>query len=189
MLNIQKTKKENVSRRIAGLSGKTKSVFFYFIIALIFSFCSNAQNSKEPWTEKQLMQPAELANILNNSASKKPIIYSIGPAGLIKNAIDIGDAHEAENLEKLKAKVSKLPPNADIVIYCGCCPFDKCPNIRPAFKLLNEMKFTNHKLLNLPQNLKVDWIDQGYPMNKAQEHTEGHPSKSAQSPSKLTVQK
>jgi hypothetical protein len=144
---------------------KTKSVIFSLILSLIYSSFSNAQNSTEPWTEKQLMQPAELANILNDPASNKPVIYSIGPAGLIKNAIDIGDAKEAENIEKLKVKLSKLTKDADIVIYCGCCPFDKCPNIRPAFKLLNEMRFANHQLLNLSQNLKVNWIDLGYPMN------------------------
>ena len=43
-------------------------------------------------------------------------------------------------------------------------PYKNCPNVRPAFTLLNEMKFTNHKLLDLPANLKVDWIDKGYPM-------------------------
>ena len=53
----------------------------------------------------------------------------------------------------------------NIVIYCGCCPFKDCPNIRPAFSLLNSMKFTNHKLLNLPLNLKTDWINHGYPMS------------------------
>jgi thiosulfate/3-mercaptopyruvate sulfurtransferase len=35
------------------------------------------------------------------------------------------------------------------------------PNIRPAFKLLTEMEFTHFKLLNLPHNLKTDWIDRG----------------------------
>ncbi|HCS20823.1 MAG TPA: hypothetical protein DIW47_09730 [Bacteroidetes bacterium] len=55
--------------------------------------------------------------------------------------------------------------DAEIIIYCGCCPFSDCPNIRPAFEVLNELKFTNPKLLNLPKNLKADWIDKGYPMN------------------------
>lgn len=111
------------------------------------------------------MNPADLAKILNDSASKKPYLFSIFYGG-IKNSIDIGPANEKGNLEKLKKQLSNLPKDADIVIYCGCCPFKDCPNIRPAFKLLNEMKFTNHKLLNLSHNLKVDWIDKGYPMNK-----------------------
>ncbi len=68
------------------------------------------------------------------------------------------------NLLKWKNELQKLPRNTDIVIYCGCCPFEHCPNIRPAFKLLNDMGFTNQKLLNLSHNLKADWIDKGYPI-------------------------
>jgi thiosulfate/3-mercaptopyruvate sulfurtransferase len=48
-----------------------------------------------------------------------------------------------------------------IVFYCGCCPFNHCPNVRPAFKVLKQMGFTNFKLLNLPENLKVNWINIG----------------------------
>jgi thiosulfate/3-mercaptopyruvate sulfurtransferase len=38
------------------------------------------------------------------------------------------------------------------------------PYIRPAMALLKNMQFSNYKLLNLPQNVKVDWIDKGYPI-------------------------
>jgi hypothetical protein len=31
---------------------------------------------------------------------------------------------------------------------------------------LNDMGFKNHKLLNIPQNIKVDWIDKGYAVKK-----------------------
>ena len=134
------------------------------IISGIYAFNQLAQTND--WTEKQLMPPAELANALKNPSAKKPIIYNIGPAGHIPYSVEIGDTKETENLQKLKQQLTKLSKDTAIVIYCGCCPFDKCPNIRPAFKLLNDMKFTNHKLLNLPQNLKVDWIDKGYPLNE-----------------------
>lgn len=120
---------------------------------------------KEPWKKEQLMEPADLAKIINDSNAKKPIIYSVGPGGDITGSIEMGPAKEKENLDKLKAALSKLDKDAAIVVFCGCCPFEHCPNIRPSFELLNEMKFTNHKLLNLPHNLKVDWIDKGYPMN------------------------
>lgn len=142
-----------------------KTKYFLILLFSIATFVFAFQNG-EPWTEKQLMNPADLTKILNDKTSTKPIIYSIGPAGLIKNSIEIGSAKEKENLEKLKKELSQLPKDTAIVIYCGCCPFKDCPNIRPAFKLLNEMKFTNHKLLNLSHNLKVDWIDKGYPMNE-----------------------
>lgn len=122
------------------------------------------QHEQEPWTKNQLLEPSELAKTVNDAKSVKPLIYSIGPGGDIKGSIEMGPAQEKVNLEKLKAALEKLPRNSEIVIYCGCCPFEHCPNIRPAFKLLNDMKFTNQKLLNLSHNLKVDWIGKGYPV-------------------------
>ncbi|MBI4946859.1 MAG: rhodanese-like domain-containing protein [Bacteroidetes bacterium] len=139
-------------------------------IAIGMSFACNSvstQNGNDPWTDKQLMQPADLAKSINDPASAKPILFGIGFGGGIKGAIDLGPAKEKENVEKLRAELNKLPKDANIVIYCGCCPFKNCPNIRPAFNLLNEMKFTNHKLLNLSENLKTDWIDKGYPVSDA----------------------
>jgi thiosulfate/3-mercaptopyruvate sulfurtransferase len=119
--------------------------------------------SPEPWTASQLLAPADLAAIINNPKAKKPIIICVGPGALIRGSLDMGPAKEKENLEKFKLWLGKLPKDADIVIYCGCCPFEHCPNIRPAFTLLNEMKFTNAHLLNLEHNIKTDWIAKGYP--------------------------
>ena len=142
------------------------TVFALALMAFAFQGFSIIQQDKEPWTKQQLLEPAGLAEVLNDSKAPQPIVYSIGPQAIIKNSIDIGPALEKDNLKKLKQQLGKLPKDANIVIYCGCCPFDKCPNIRPAFRLLNEMGFTNHKLLNLPRNIKVDWIDKGYPVNE-----------------------
>ena len=125
------------------------------------------QNSEgEPWTLQQLMEPAVLNNTINNPNAEKPLIYSIGFGGGIKGSVEMGAARDEVNLEKFKATLSTLPKNANIVIYCGCCPFEHCPNVRPAFKLLNDMGFTNHKLLNLKENFKVDWLDKGYAVIK-----------------------
>jgi thiosulfate/3-mercaptopyruvate sulfurtransferase len=132
-----------------------------------FASCfSSSQGQNDPWTQQQLLAPVELANTIINPKLQKPIIFSIGMQAIVKGSIDIGPAMVAENLNILKQKLGKLPKNAAIVVYCGCCPFSRCPNIRPAMALLKEMQFTNYKLLNLPQNVKVDWIDKGYPMNE-----------------------
>lgn len=148
---------------------KKTAITLYSLVAIVlFSFAFQKQSKQKeqaPWTEKQLMSPSELAKIMNGGNQSAFYIFSIGPSGLIKNAIDIGEGNDKNNLAKLKKEVTKLPKDANIVIYCGCCPFGDCPNIRPTFSLLNKMNFTNHKLLNLPKNLKVDWIDKGYPMN------------------------
>ena len=140
----------------------------HFLILLAVAFVTITafkQAQTEPWTEDQLMQPENLAAIINDSAAAKPLIINIGPVGSIKGAVKIGPTKEKEQLNELKNLLSKEDKKKTIVIYCGCCPFKDCPNIRPAFSLLTKMKFTNHKLLNLPKNLKVDWINHGYPMN------------------------
>lgn len=127
------------------------------------TFISFSHRQTEPWRPDQLMEPKDLAAIISNGQDK-PLIISIGPAGLIKGAISVGAVHEKENMDKFKELLSGEKTDRQIVIYCGCCPFQVCPNIRPAFKLLNDMKFTNQKLLNLPHNLKADWINYNYPM-------------------------
>ncbi len=140
-----------------------------FILIIITSIAFNKykgmkESGPEPWTDSQLMAPSDLAAVINNAVTKKPVIISVGPGALIKGSLDMGPVHEKENLDKLKKRLSQLPQDANIVIYCGCCPFEHCPNIRPAFILLNEMKFSNAHLLNLEHNIKMDWVAKGYPV-------------------------
>jgi len=132
-------------------------------VALCFCFIYLLAQMPINWTEKQLMEPATLAATLK-SGKNIPTIISVGPGALIPNSIDIGSTKEAENLQKLKTQLSKLSKTTKIVLYCGCCPFEHCPNVRPAISILKEQKFTNYFLLNLPKNLKTDWIDKGYPV-------------------------
>ncbi len=146
----------------------------FFPLLLIASICAlpfiltgfQQKEGKEPWTEKQLLAPEDLNIILKNPQEKQPIVLSVGPGAVIKGSLDMGPAHEKENFQKLRSELEKLPKDAAIVIYCGCCPFEHCPNIRPAFALLNELKFTNPRLLNIKHNIKTDWIDKGYRSNK-----------------------
>lgn len=145
---------------------KYRIVFILIIITCIafIKYRGKKEGGPEPWTASQLLAPADLAAVINNSAAKKPMIISVGPGALIKGSMDMGPVHEKENLEKLKKELSQLPKEANIVIYCGCCPFEHCPNIRPAFILLNEMKFSNAHLLNLEHNIRTDWVAKGYPV-------------------------
>lgn len=144
-----------------------KQLYSFLLIAVaLVAVAFTVQDHKEPWTKDQLMAPADLAKILNDVTSPQPIILNIGSVGDIQGAESIGIAKNEDGLESLRTRLSSLPKDADIVIYCGCCPFKDCPNVRPAFSLLMEMNFTDPKLLDLPDNLKVDWIDKGYPMGE-----------------------
>ena len=120
--------------------------------------------TSNPWSAGELFEPSLLAEEIKAGATNTPLILNIGAVEDIKGAKHIGAVSNAENLEKLRKAVNGLPKNTPIVIYCGCCPFAKCPNIRPAFAELKKSGFTEVKLLNLPVNLKTNWIAKGYPL-------------------------
>lgn len=139
-------------------------LLFAALLMLPFSLFVNAQSS-DPWSSRDLLEPEALAGILNNAKGQKPVIINIGPLANIKGAVTIGAMTSPANVEKLSKALASVPKDKMVVIYCGCCPFRNCPNIRPAFNMLKEKGYKNPKLLNLKQNLKVDWTDHGYPMD------------------------
>jgi hypothetical protein len=113
------------------------------------------------------IQPKELAARLEAKGAH-PALFHVGFAVLyrskhIPDSIYTGAASTPEGLATLKAAAAKLPRDAEIVVYCGCCPWDHCPNIKPAMELLRQMGFTRAKALYVPTNMVKDWFDQGYP--------------------------
>jgi hypothetical protein len=80
--------------------------------------------------------------------------------------VDVGAVQNKEGREKLATALKGVEKKAAVVVYCGCCPYEHCPNVRPAIELLKTSGFTNYKLLDLPRNIKADWLDKGYPRNK-----------------------
>jgi thiosulfate/3-mercaptopyruvate sulfurtransferase len=145
---------------------KLQFKYCFILIILISSFTSYAQNPIN-WTRKQLMEPSQLADAITTKTDV-PVIVSVGPGATIPNSIDVGMCSTEEGLNRLKTQLNSIAKNQKIVIYCGCCPFERCPNVRPAIDVLKQMNFTNYFLLNLPHNIKIDWIDQGYPVVKAE---------------------
>ncbi len=115
------------------------------------------------WTADQLMEPAALANVLS-SGKEVPLIISVGPGAVIPHSYKAGMASTPEGMSAFTAKLDSLPKDTKLVIYCGCCPFEHCPNVRPAIDVLKEKGFTHYYLLNLPANIKTDWISKGYPV-------------------------
>jgi len=132
------------------------------IVLVAFAFQRASAQNPVNWTPDQLMAPSELAATLKEN-KEIPVIFSVGPSALIPHSKDMGMIKEKENLKKFKDALAALPKDSRIVVYCGCCPYEHCPNVRPAVEVLKEMKFTNFKLLDLPHNIKMDWINQGYP--------------------------
>jgi thiosulfate/3-mercaptopyruvate sulfurtransferase len=128
----------------------------------------------DPWSASQALQPADLAHELSAAdASTKPTIIYVGFRPLyqgahIPGASFHGAAGKPDGLADLKAFAQPLPRSTNLVIYCGCCPLEKCPNIRAAFTALNDKGFTHLRVLILPDDFNTDWIEKGYPVEKSQ---------------------
>lgn len=142
-----------------------KIVKLIAITLLVVSAEKTVAQGAMNWTEDQLIDPSELS-VLIKANKNLPLIFSVGPGAIIPGSKEIGIVKEAENLQNFREQLSKLAKDTEIVVYCGCCPFAKCPNVRPAIQLLKDMNFTNYKLLDLPHNIKIGWIDKGYPTSE-----------------------
>ncbi len=121
----------------------------------------------------QLMSPEELFNIIQSAKGEKPLILNVGPHLLymqahIPGAEYIGAGSDKQGIETLRRRVKALPHNTFIVLYCGCCPWSHCPNVRPAYDELHKAGFTNVKVLYIADNFGTDWVDKGYPTIKGQ---------------------
>jgi thiosulfate/3-mercaptopyruvate sulfurtransferase len=129
------------------------------------------RKSADPWPSSQLLEPAKFAHeLVDKSLSVPTVIYvgfrSLYAGGHIPGASYHGTASTEEGLAGLKKWADTLPRTTELVIYCGCCPFDKCPNIRPAYSALDKMGFKKVRVLMFPTSFAVDWAEKGYPMQK-----------------------
>ena len=125
----------------------------------------------EPWPISETMQPAQLAKMLTDKYVSLPTVVFVGfrslyAGGHVPNASFRGTASTEQGLAELKEWAASLPGSTELVIYCGCCPMDKCPNIRPAYTALSAMGFKKLRVLIIPTSFAVDWADKGYPMQK-----------------------
>jgi hypothetical protein len=119
----------------------------------------------------QQLQPEELNRLLETKGANKPLMLQVGSHLLfaeahIAGSEYVGPGSQAAGLDLLKNRVAQLSHKTFIVLYCGCCPWNRCPNMGPAFKLLHDLGFTNVKALYLANNLGTDWVDKGYPIER-----------------------
>lgn len=136
--------------------------------ALLLLVCGLAlsQDATNPWPKSALLEPAALAPEIQSANA--PTILCVAFPVLYRNrhilhAVAAGPGSKPAGLDALRRAVAKLPKDADLVIYCGCCPMVKCPNIRPAYRTLTEMGFTHVRVLDIPTNMHTDWYEKNYP--------------------------
>ncbi|HUO13917.1 MAG TPA: rhodanese-like domain-containing protein [Verrucomicrobiae bacterium] len=117
----------------------------------------------------QLINVEDLSRTLQSGKGEKPIILQVGSHVLYQQAhipgSDYAGAGSTEaGLTQLKERVEFVPKKKFIVLYCGCCPWSHCPNVKPAFDTLHALGFTNVKVLYIANNFGTDWVNKGYPV-------------------------
>ena len=137
--------------------------------ALLLTPAANAAGTAEATIPAAArIQPADFAQMLH-AGRPQPTILQVGSSVLFAEAHIPGSQYagptaQQDGIQNLKTHVDKLPRDAALVIYCGCCPWTRCPNVAPAFLQLQSMGFTNVKVLYLADNFGDDWVSKGYPV-------------------------
>ena len=149
---------------------RTTAVFFLLVVALIP--LALAQNTPDPWTVSQSIQPGDLLKELSDPKTAPTVLFvgfhRLYAAGHIKGAQYHGTGGSAEGMAQTKSWAESQPRSTNLVIYCGCCPMERCPNLRPAFTALRDLGFTKVHVLVLPTSFEVDWAEKGFPYDKGQ---------------------
>jgi thiosulfate/3-mercaptopyruvate sulfurtransferase len=138
-----------------------------------FSNPSSAPLSATTIPSAQLIQPAELAHMVKVTGKQRPLLLQVGSHVMfaqahIPGSLYAGPGSQTAGLQLLEKTVASTPKDKLIVIYCGCCPWNRCPNMGPAFKRLHDLGFNNVKALYLANNFGDDWVAKGYPADKGE---------------------
>lgn len=145
-------------------------VLSFMVPASAHSQFSPAPVSATTIPSDQLIQAPDLVRVIN-SGKEQPLILQVGShiffgEAHIEGSKFAGPGSQAAGLKLLQDAVASLPKHRPIVLYCGCCPWNRCPNVGPAFSRLRELGFTNVKVLYLPNNFGDDWVAKGYPTDR-----------------------
>jgi thiosulfate/3-mercaptopyruvate sulfurtransferase len=114
------------------------------------------------------LRPEQLADLLKGGA-ERPAILQVGFKTLydqahIEGARYAGPANKEDGIANLNAQAQNMARDKPVVIYCGCCPWERCPNMGQAWQALHAAGFTDVKALYIAGNFGDDWVGKGYPV-------------------------
>ena len=134
-------------------------------LTILATLCLS-EDSSTAWKQSELIEPSALAKALDSN--DPPYVVCVSDAvpyrsRHVARAIFAGPGGKPEGIELLKAAASALLKDERIVIYCGCCPLNKCPNVRPAYAALKEAGFVQVRVLDVMTDMESEWYRRGYP--------------------------
>jgi rhodanese-related sulfurtransferase len=155
-------------------SGIVAVLAFTFVLTslqLLAQFTLAPMASASSIPEARWLKPEVLLHLQQAKGVDKPLILQVGSRMLfaqahIPGSEYIGPGSQPAGIQQLQNRVNTLSRKKLIVLYCGCCPLNRCPNLGPAFAKLSEMGFTNVKVLYLANNFGADWAGKGYPVEQ-----------------------
>jgi thiosulfate/3-mercaptopyruvate sulfurtransferase len=140
------------------------------LLMLLVTLPALAQPGSAPTIPQSvLIQPEELAATLKGGP--RPVILQVGfkvmyEEAHIPGAIYAGPGSKDDGIVALKEAAAAIGKSDEVILYCGCCPWEHCPNVAAAWRTLKELGFTNLKVLYIPKNFGADWVEKGYPVVK-----------------------
>jgi thiosulfate/3-mercaptopyruvate sulfurtransferase len=146
-----------------------------FSVALVAACERDPAGGSDPKKPEQplgpMLPPSELAKRIDAIKAGKIVVFYVGPAllfaqGRVPGARQLPETGTAQGREALTRAIQETPKETEIVVYCGCCPYRPCQNVRPASEVLRASGRTNAKYLDLPTNFKTDWASKGYPVER-----------------------
>lgn len=146
----------------ASLLGRMPSMALLLALAVAPALGQSAMTIPQ----SALVQPAVLHQELQANPHAA-LILQVGSRmmfdqGHIAGSEYVGPGSRPEGLEALRARLKNLPRTNAVVLYCGCCPWDRCPNVAPAWALAHQMGFMRLRVLYLANNFGADWVARGY---------------------------
>lgn len=123
--------------------------------------------------QDRLLQPQQLNDMLQDAKHAPLTVLQVGSHLLfdqahIAGSEYVGPGGQPAGLDLLRKRVASLPKDRLIVLYCGCCPWERCPNVSRTFALLRDSGFKNVKVLYIANNFGADWVARGYRVEKGE---------------------
>jgi hypothetical protein len=147
-----------------------------FLSACLLLVAASAAPAAQPAASipaARLVQPADWAAQVKDGSAATTLTLHVGFKTMfdqahIPGSEYAGPGNTGAGLQVLRDRVAGLAKDAPILIYCGCCPWNRCPNMGAAHDLLVELGFTNVKAMIINDNFGTDWVDMGYPTARTQ---------------------
>jgi hypothetical protein len=140
-------------------------IVFNSIIIVAQTGTKKPVNEKHPSLQYKTIECAELNTLIKNKTA--PIIINCGNQANILYAISIGELDQSGTWKQklrtaLRNKQLDKSFNKSVVVYCGCCSSDNCPNVGPVIKELSAMGYKNVKGLYFFDGYGPEWKGKGY---------------------------